>query len=52
MKAVVWIIATTLLTVPGIASAQRPTLSEGVRIYVASDSAVVAITGVTIINGK
>lgn len=52
MKAVVWIIATTLLTVPGIASAQRPTLSEGVRIYVASDSAVVAITGVTVINGK
>ncbi len=34
------------------ALAQRPQLSEGVRRYVAIDTAVVAITGVTVIDGR
>ena len=32
--------------------AQRPTLGQDVRKYVSSDSALIAITGVTVIDGK
>jgi hypothetical protein len=53
MRFSTWIVATTaLLPVSRVAWAQRPTLSQGVRQYVSSDSAVVAITGVTVIDGK
>ena len=41
-----------LLILPALLQAQRPTLSENVRKYVSSDSSLVAITGVTIIDGR
>ncbi len=51
MRLVTGFIALSLL-VPGGVQAQRAPLSSTVRIYLASDSAVVAITGVTVIDGK
>lgn len=48
-----WIVATAaLLPAPCAVEAQQPPLSPGVRQYVSSDSAVIAITGVTLIDGK
>lgn len=41
-----------VLLVPGTLAAQRPALGKDVMEYVASDSAIIAITGVTVINGK
>src|SRR4029453_10460741 len=41
-----------LLILPALLQAQRPTLSENVRKYVSSDSSLVAITGVTFIDGR
>ena len=41
-----------LWIMPVAAAAQRPTLSDNVRKYVSSDTNLVAITGVTIINGR
>ena len=41
-----------LLLLPVAAKAQRPTLSENVRKYVSSDTSLVAITGVTVIDGR
>jgi len=45
-------VAAILLALPVVAQAQRPTLSDNVRKYVSSDTNPVAITGVTIINGR
>lgn len=41
-----------LLLLPVVANAQRPTLTENVRKYVSSDTNLVAITGVTVIDGR
>ncbi|MBP2649004.1 MAG: amidohydrolase, imidazolonepropionase [Gemmatimonadetes bacterium] len=41
-----------LLILPSVLWAQRPTLSENVRKYVSSDTSLVAITGVTVIDGR
>ncbi len=45
-------IAAILLALPVVAQAQRPTLSDNVRKYVSSDTNLVAITGVTVIDGR
>lgn len=45
-------LAAFLLALPVVAQAQRPTLSDNVRKYVSSDTSLVAITGVTVIDGK
>jgi len=41
-----------VLVLPAAAVAQRPALSDNVRRYVSTDTAVVAITGVTVIDGR
>ena len=41
-----------LLILPAVLWAQRPTLSENVRKYVSSDTSLVAISGVTVIDGR
>ena len=41
-----------LLFLPAVLSAQRPALSENVRKYVSTDTNLVAITGVTVIDGR
>src|SRR5438445_12252925 len=40
-----------LLLVPGLVTAQRPTLSAAVKPYVAVDTPVVALTHVRVIDG-
>jgi imidazolonepropionase-like amidohydrolase len=47
---IVSLLAALALAAP--AAAQRPALSDNVRKYVAFDSAVVAVTGVTVIDGR
>lgn len=46
------IAAALLLVAPMTVQAQRPTLSDNVKKYVSSDTNLVAITGVTIIDGR
>lgn len=46
------VVASLLALVPAAVRAQRPVLSDNVRKYVSSDTNLVAITGVTIINGR
>jgi len=41
-----------LLLLPAVLSAQRPALSDNVKKYVSSDANLVAITGVTLIDGR
>lgn len=45
-------VALLLCFLPVAAVAQRPTLSENVRKYVSNDTGLVAITGVTLIDGR
>ena len=47
-KAIVFL----LLFLPAVLTAQRPALSENVRKYVSTDTNLVAITGVTVIDGR
>jgi imidazolonepropionase-like amidohydrolase len=46
------VFAFLLLFLPAVLWAQRPMLSENVRKYVSSDTSLVAITGVTVIDGR
>ena len=46
------VFAFLLLFLPAVLWAQRPVLSENVRKYVSSDTSLVAITGVTVIDGR
>ena len=46
------VLALVLLFLPAVLWAQRPTLSENVRKYVSTDTNLVAITGVTVIDGR
>jgi imidazolonepropionase-like amidohydrolase len=46
------VLAVLLWLLPIAAVAQRPTLSENVRKYVSSDTGLVAITNVTLIDGR
>jgi len=46
------VFAFLLLVLPAMLSAQRPPLSDNVRKYVSSDTNLVAITGVTLIDGR
>ena len=46
------VFAFLLWLLPVAAVAQRPTLSDNVRKYVSNDTTLVAITGVTIIDGR
>src|SRR6188508_27093 len=46
------VFALLLLVLPATLSAQRPPLSDNVRKYVSSDTNLVAITGVTLIDGR
>ena len=46
------VFAFLLLFLPAALWAQRPMLSENVRKYVSSDTSLVAITGVTVIDGR
>ena len=46
------VLALLLLFLPAVLWAQRPTLSENVRKYVSTDTNLVAITGVTVIDGR
>lgn len=52
MKHRAWAFAFLLLVLPGVLSAQRPALSDKVKKYVGSDASLVAITGVTVIDGR
>jgi imidazolonepropionase-like amidohydrolase len=46
------VLAFLLLFLPAALSAQRPALSDNVKKYVSSDTNLVAITGVTLIDGR
>ena len=46
------VLALLLLLLPAVLWAQRPALSENVRKYVSTDTNLVAITGVTVIDGR